>query len=66
MSNKYPSWICGDCGKKYGTVIPGHCCTMHEDVCGWCGEAKICTEPRDYRFPKFPIDAKSKKGNNNL
>ena len=54
MSNRYPAWICSDCGKKYGTVISGHCCTMHNDVCGWCGEWKACTEPRDYKYPPAP------------
>jgi hypothetical protein len=51
---KYPSWICFDCGKKYGTIIQNHCCTMHNDVCGWCGELKSVTEPRDFKYPSMP------------
>lgn len=49
----YPSLICFDCGNKFGTVIPGHVCTLHENVCGWCQQFKAVTEPRDFKYPKF-------------
>lgn len=49
----YPQWICADCGKKHGSMPDGRMATWHEDVCGWCGETKQCTEPRDFRYPKF-------------
>ena len=51
----YPSWICFDCGKAHGTVIPGHCCTMHMNNCGWCGKYTMVTEPRDFKYPSFPV-----------
>ena len=51
----YPAWICHDCAMAHGGVITlGHCCTCHEDVCGWCGETKTVAEPRDYKYPKAP------------
>ena len=51
----YPSDICGDCGKIYGTVheFP---VTYWEDICGWCDEEKSCTSPRDMGYPKYPKD----------
>lgn len=52
----YGSWICSPCGEKYGTVMEGHCSTIHEDKCDWCGKVTWVTEPRDYlmdgRLPK--------------
>lgn len=59
--NKYPSWICADCGKQYGRIIPDHVATFHEpdkgdpaDVCGWCGgKEKSLTEPRDFGYPEI-------------
>lgn len=52
--DEYPAWICADCGRKYGRVVPGHVMTWHDgDRCGWCGEKKPTTEPRDFRYPKF-------------
>jgi hypothetical protein len=49
----YPGWICIDCGRKYGTAYEGHVATFHTDLCGWCGEEKAVTEPRDYGYPDY-------------
>lgn len=54
MKAMYPAWICGDCGEKHGSMPEGHRATWHPDKCGWCGEEKYCTEPRDYRYPPAP------------
>lgn len=46
---KYPSWICRDCGDKWGRGFPhGHCATWHPGKCGICGDECAVTEPRDY------------------
>lgn len=51
----YPGWICDPCGQKHGRMPEGHLATWHVDTCGWCGEATSCTEPRDFRYPKWPV-----------
>ena len=33
----YPTWICADCGRKWGRRIPTHEITMHEGVCDCAG-----------------------------
>jgi hypothetical protein len=57
MEPVYPTWICHDCGVKYGAwykkgeyVGPkSHCSTMHIGECGVCGATDVAvTEPRDY------------------
>ena len=52
MNNSYPSWICADCGNKYGKAR-GKYATFHPGTCGWCEKEKAVTEPRDYGYPKF-------------
>lgn len=55
---EYPTWICSECGSKYGRVID-HCATIHEgDKCGWCDEKTVTTEPRDYGYPPWPVSQK--------
>lgn len=45
----YPSWICADCGKKYGKRPEGNgCATWHVDVCDICRTRTLTTEPRDF------------------
>lgn len=51
-TNDYPSWICWDCGAKHGSPHGGTS-TMHTGKCGWCGEIKPVTEPRDFKWPKW-------------
>ncbi len=48
----YPSDICGYCGLKNGTMhqFP---VTYWKAVCGWCGEEKSCTSPRDMGYPDY-------------
>lgn len=50
MSNpprKYPTWICGDCGRLYGRRTPG-IATYHINNCDVCGRLLFVTEPRDF------------------
>jgi len=44
----YPSWICCDCGKRYGRKLPSKHATWHHGECNVCGEDDIVTEPRDF------------------
>lgn len=45
--SSYPTWICADCGEKYGKRNVGTAC-WHIDKCEICGEEKACTEPKDF------------------
>jgi len=57
----YPVWVCFDCGNKHGRMPEGHMATWHADTCGWCGRESVsCTEPRDFRYPKWPIEENSR------
>lgn len=50
----YPSEICTPCGQKHGAARrPNHIATYYPGVCGWCGEATIVTEPRDWGYPRY-------------
>lgn len=54
----YPEWVCVPCGKKYGRSVP-ELATLHEGVCGVCGESGPVTEPRDFgHLPSLPANAK--------
>lgn len=50
---RYPVWICHDCGVKHGRPR-GQYATFHiGDACGWCSRDDVpVTEPRDYGYPK--------------
>ena len=60
--DEYPAWICADCGHKHGRWPDGHVATFHNDICGWCGEEKSCTEPRDFGYPKYLLDTERPSG----
>lgn len=50
-SPEYPSYICTDCGLKFGgrrKVPESHISTMHVGDCDICGEHRAVTEPRDF------------------
>jgi hypothetical protein len=47
MKAEYPTWVCLDCGLKYGWHDAG-VATWHEDTCGICGRVTGVTEPRDF------------------
>lgn len=47
-TNKYPDWICHDCGAKHGRRPMGGISTWHQGICGVCGSNAPVTEPRDY------------------
>jgi len=51
--NKYPSWICSDCGKEVGGWPKGHVGTFHNGHCDVCEQEKVVTEPRDYHYPSI-------------
>jgi len=56
--DNYPDWICDDCARSHGGRWPeGHVATFHEDTCGWCGESKDVTQPRDWGYPRAPEEA---------
>lgn len=56
MKTAYPTWICDECGVRWGhwyqpqTVAPKlHCATYHYGECDLCGcKDTPVTEPRDY------------------
>lgn len=50
----YGSWICSDCGLKYGSRIPS-CSTFHYDFCDYCNEYASVTESRDFGYPVLPV-----------
>lgn len=43
------TWICAECGKKYGNRECG-IATWHEAVCDICGKKTEVTEPRDFGY----------------
>lgn len=47
-------WICIPCGKQHGIPATGSIVTFNEAVCGWCGEKKSVTAPRNYGYPPLP------------
>lgn len=49
VEKPYPTWVCLPCGNKYGRGYPaGHVCTIHQGVCGICGEKRAVTQLRDF------------------
>ena len=49
MKTDYPSWICFDCGHKYGAGKNMTTeSTWHNGVCGICRKEAAVTEPRDF------------------
>jgi len=51
--NKYPLWICHDCGMKaeHDKRKINSCATYHEGECDVCQKMKAVTQPRDYGHP---------------
>lgn len=48
MTKPYPSFICQDCGQRYGKrKTPGEA-TWNVFPCDICGTVDLCTEPRDF------------------
>lgn len=47
-----PSFICFDCGSKYGRRNCGEA-TWHNDTCDICDTYGPVTEPRDFGYLKF-------------
>ena len=48
----YPEWVCGDCAiANGGNWTKGHLATFHDDLCGWCGQIRSVTKPKDYGYP---------------
>jgi hypothetical protein len=52
----YPSFICFDCGDKYGRRMVNQLCTANILECDICGEHGVVTEPRDFgHLKQWPI-----------
>ena len=53
MIERYPDWICGQCGLSLMDVpiSDDMCSTFHEGKCGVCGLITMITEPRDFGYP---------------
>jgi len=50
------TWICQDCGHRYGTQ-PASLPTWHFGRCDYCGDVYTpVTEARDYGHPELPED----------
>jgi len=49
----YPAWICCECAEHRGYSNRCTLSTYHEDICGWCEQLKVVTQPRDYGYPKY-------------
>ena len=41
-------WVCFDCGKKHGNLIPDMAATWHLDLCSVCDKEVAVTSPRKY------------------
>lgn len=52
---KYNSYICDDCAKTKGGVMPSDSCnTYHYDTCPYCNEPnKTLCATTDYAYPKL-------------
>ncbi len=57
IAKHQPSWVCNDCGRKYGAWFQGnysgplgHLSTYHEGVCDVCQQTAEVTEARDYGY----------------
>ena len=48
MPLKTIDWVCFDCGKQYGRVIPDMAATWHLDLCSICEKEVVVTSPRKY------------------
>lgn len=60
----YPAWVCLPCGNKWGRRVGGGgVCTVHQGVCGVCGETRAVTEPRDFGHLKQGWEADVPKKN---
>lgn len=59
MSKEIPTWICRDCGLKYGKSRGG-VTTFHMNNCDWCGEKKSVCHCRNYSYPELPDNSKRK------
>jgi len=58
-AKKCPALVCGPCARKNGGHWPdGHLASVGTGICGWCGELKTVTEPRDWGYPRY----KAKRG----
>ena len=53
MKNILPySFICRYCAERKGAKpITGHICTMHQDVCKYCGKEKELSGINDFIWP---------------
>lgn len=55
-NERYPTWVCSDCGLKASQGKAFTVSTFHNGVCGVCGQTKAVTQPRDFFYPEFELD----------
>lgn len=53
MNEDYPKTICKECAESLGYQNKKSVSCYSYDVCGWCKEIKVITEPRDYGWPPY-------------
>ena len=53
--DRYPGWVCYDCGIKASNGFQISLSTWHENTCDICNEVKAVTQPRDFGHPKFNL-----------
>jgi hypothetical protein len=53
MTKPYPTWVCDECGEKYGKH-PIDMATYHVGKCDICGKDRLVTEPRNFGHLKWP------------
>jgi len=66
MTENYPAWTCKECALTYGGRYPqNHISSWHMGTCDVCKLEKAVTQPRDFCYPKYPMerrDADKQKG----
>lgn len=66
IAKDQPTWVCAQCGEKWGRWWDGpqyngpskHCATMHEGECNVCSKLTIVTEARDFGYLRNGWDEK--------
>ena len=57
----YPKWVCEDCAlngiERFGAEGKRRDqSSWHYGLCDVCNQQKSVTEPRDFGFPKWPVE----------
>ena len=63
LKTDYPSWVCVECGERYGKRLPT-VATWHKGICGVCYREVPVTEPRDFgHLTNFSAHETNEKNN---